>query len=178
MRPVDCHFLCFIHHLLIFLIVVAAVPSRPSKLELKLFWRPTRTGQSSGQSQTSDHEEAESHVLSRFRSEIRRCSENRSGTCKVSCSTLWGSEDNSDLYFQQDQDTFFVSRELHCQTCFRRNWDWIDTAESKRQHSIVQWYQIYFFESLTVPDENRYKTPSGLKRHEKTFEAFWSILKP
>lgn len=28
------------------------------------------------------------------------------------------------------------------------------------------------FESLTVPDENRYKTPSGLKRHEKTFEAF------
>ena len=174
MRPVDCHFLCFIHHLLIFLSVVAAVPSRPSKLELKLFW-PREPASPVGKVKhriTKKQKVMSSAVF------VRRFGDAWSGTCKVSCSTLWGSEDNSDLYFQQDQDTFFVSRELHCQTCFRRNWDWIDTAESKRQHSIVQWYQVYFFKSLTVPDENRYKTPSGLKRHEKTFEAFWSILKP
>ncbi len=83
-------------------------------------------------------------------------------------STLWGSEDNSDLYFQQDRDTFFVAQELHCQTCFRRNWDWIDTAESKRQHRIVQDGIRYTSSSLWLCRRkiiyDKYKTPSGLKR--------------
>ena len=56
-------------HQLLFFLIVAVVPLRPSNVGERIVLA-TRTGQSSGQSQTSDHEEAESHVLS-FRSEMR-----------------------------------------------------------------------------------------------------------